>query len=153
MLTKPKYINNLLLMIQFEEEKVEDFACIQYFIQGFFSFKFEYETMFNNESLKKAFCNKEKRLLDSREFRSKFLNSLKTCKNQPYEHLYYKFILENCSLSVLLATKISEFKLLLKRYLKKLIYKWEEDCDFNDLKNFIKENILIFSLEILYRVL
>ena len=144
MLTKPKYINNLLLMIQFEEEKVEDFACIQYFIQGFFSFKFEYETMFNNESLKKAFCNKEKRLLDSREFRSKFLNSLKTCKNQPYEHLYYKFILENCSLSVLLATKISEFKLLLKRYLKKLIYKWEEDCDFNDLKNFIKENILIF---------
>ena len=84
------------------------------------------------------------KLYGQNNFLRKFKASIISSRDKPHESLYAKFILTNFPLKQVFINEISKFKILMKNYMKSLIYNWEKECDFSKLKKFINENIIIF---------
>ena len=153
--SKPKLTNILLSMLNKNK-----YITIIDFTRAFFSFKYDYEIIFNDENIinyfkfdyfcvifphKESFKSFKKHQFRIRnKFTQIFKASLKSAENQPYEYSFYKFILKNWNIKLLFSKEISTFNILMKRYLKKLIYEWNEECGFSELISFINENIFIF---------
>ena len=69
-------------------------------------------------------------------------------KGNPNEFTIYKFILKYSPFIkniFIFHREITHFKVLMKKYLIQLVFKWEEECNFSELSEFINKNILLFS--------
>ena len=143
--TKPKLTNILLSMLDKDCNKND-------FITTFFSFKYDYEIIFKDEKIinyfKKSYFEgnriKEKLFQVNDKFNKLFKQALLLAKNKSYEFAFCQFILKYFPLKKVFKAIISEFNILMKRFLNKLIYNWEEEIDFSKLIKFINDNMLIF---------
>ena len=149
MQSKPQFTNILLKMLN-----TNKFPNKLDYLTIFFSFNYDYEIIFTDENIINEFketffrkdINKKKylRLYGQNTFLKKFKASIISSRDKPHESLYAKFILTNFPLKQVFINEISKFKILMKNYMKSLIYNWEKECDFSELKKFINENIIIF---------
>ena len=147
MQSNPKLTNILLKMIN-----KKTFITKIEFLEIFFSFNYDYEIIFNDEvmikDIKETFFKgnklKDIYLEGPYNFLKIFKNSIISSRNKPHESSYYKFILKHFPLKQVFINQISLFNIIIKKYLNSLIYNWEKECDFSELKTFINENPLIF---------
>ena len=138
MKSKPKFITIFLQTYENEYNKYD-------FLTTFFSFSYDYEIIFKDEKIINYFKKINFNYFpDKQLFIKKFKQSLKIVKNKFYEFLFYKFVLKHFPLKIIFNTEISEFTILMERFIDKLTYNWEEECNFTEIIKFIDENILIF---------
>ena len=104
------------------------------FYYAFFSFNYDYETVFNDPKI----------IENIRDFLSKNKRTIFTTEVKDYVFPFYKFVLKNLYIGDIFAIEISKFNILMRRYLNKLLYHWEEESDFSDLVKYIKDYIPIF---------
>ena len=143
MQSKPNLMKILLYRV---DEK--DIRKTKDFLLTFYSFKYDYEIIFNDEKFHKI-LEENNQIFINKKYLFMFKNSLKSAKNKAYEYSYYNLILKHFPLQKIFKTEISEFYLLLNKYLNKLYYHWESECDFSDLNKFINDNIIIFCFLLL----
>ena len=115
------------------------------FLEIFFSFKYDFQKILTIKNLIPYFSNENKNELVFYE--KKLIKSLPLIKGNKDEFAIYKFILKyspNINNKFIFESTIRKLKLLMKMYFNKLIFRWEEDCEFSELCNFINDNILLF---------
>ena len=124
------------------------------FLELFFSLKYDFNKLLNtNKNLIPYFS--QKNIDEFKIYEKKLKEYLPLIKGNQFEFTIYKFILANSPFVIIKKFRESrnififenitnKFNILMKRYLFKLIFKWEEECDFLELSNLIKENILPF---------
>ena len=143
MQSQPKLMNILLYrVVNNDVRKTKDFLLT------FYSFKYNYEILFNDEKFIKI-IKENNEIFSNKKYLFMFKNSLKSAQNQAYEYSYYNLILKHFPLQKIFKKEISEFYILLKRYLNKLCYHWESECDFSELNKFINDNMIIFCFLLL----
>ena len=147
-LTEPKLIVYYIKDIILESKKSgpnEKKKSYNDFLEIFFSFKYDFQKILTIKNLIPYFSNENKNELVFYE--TKLIKSLPLIKGNKDEFAIYKFILKyspNINNKFIFESTIRKLKLLMKIYFNKLIFKWEEDCEFSELCNFINDNILLF---------
>ena len=137
-------------LISDKNEKKFNKDIINFFIELFFSFKYDFVYFVNNnkESLFNYFNQNKKYVI---QIYTKFLSkAMDDIKVKPFELFFYNFFL-NLSfyikdINVLsnITNFYSKLNILIRRYLISLILNWENPCEFKELSNLISNNILPF---------
>ena len=111
------------------------------YLDLFFSFKYD----LTNKNIIPYFPCKD--FNEFKLYEKRLKENLPLIKNHKNEFPIYKCILKYSphinKISIFNST-ISRFKLLMKKYLYQLLFKWNEDCDLYELADLINENILPF---------
>ena len=138
------YIKNIISNSQINNKNLKKKLYID-FLDIFFSFKFDFEKFALNKNIIYFFSNKSKE--EFKIYEKKLKNNLNAIKNNKNIISIYKFILKyspKLNNLYIFNYTVSIFSILIKKYLYQLLFKWNEDCDFKDLSNLIKENIVPF---------
>ena len=116
------------------------------FLEILFSFKYDFNKFIYIKNFIPFFTNRSKEEFIIYEKTIKKI--LPLIKGAPNEFEAYKFIFKYSPFInniFIFHYEIMEFKMLMKKYLNQLVFKWEEDCDFSELTIFINKNIFLFS--------
>ena len=111
------------------------------YLDLFFSFKYDFT---NEKNIPYCPC---KDFSELKLYEKKLKENLPLIKKYKYEFSIYKFILKfspHINETSIFNLTILRFKLLMKKYLNQLVFKWNEDCDFSELADLINEDILPF---------
>ena len=138
-------INEIILNSQRANKKVKKSLFIE-FLDLFFSFKYDLNRLLNIKSFIPFFTNKNKD--EFKIYENRLIENLPLIKGNPNEFTIYKFILKYSPFIkniFIFHREITHFKVLMKKYLIQLVFKWEEECNFSELSEFINKNILLFS--------
>ena len=142
-------------------QKIQKQRMFREFVELFLLFKYDFNELIKicKQSILNIF-SKDKKSFNSLNYKDYCIkyyipclkNKMGIIKDKPFEFSFYKFSLElfinTKDINVLSFshnyTFISELRTLLNKYLTQLFIKWEEQCDFSPLSNFIRENIFVF---------
>ena len=116
------------------------------FLDIFFTFKYDFDKLAANKSIISYFSN-NKCIEEINNYHKKLKENLSIINNDKNVFSIYKFILKyspHIKNIYIFNTNISRYKILMKKYLYLLLFKWNEDCDFKELSDLIKENIVPF---------
>ena len=115
------------------------------FLDLFFSFKYDFQKFISNKNINSYFSHKD--IDEFRLYEKKLKENLPFIKGHQYEFSIYNYILKyspHINNIFIFNYTIARFKILMKKYYYQLVLRWNEDCDFSELANLIKENILPF---------
>jgi hypothetical protein len=123
-------INEIILNSQRANKKVKKSLFIE-FLDLFFSFKYDLNRLLNIKSFIPFFTNKNKD--EFKIYENRLIENLPLIKGNPNEFTIYKFILKYSPFIkniFIFHREITHFKVLMKKYLIQLVFKWEEECNF-----------------------
>ena len=147
-LSKPKltsyYIKDIISKSQKANKKLR-VKLYSEFLNIFFSFKYDFEKFASNKNMISYFSNKSKE--EFAIYEKKLNDNLSNIKENKNVLSIFKFILKyspHKNNAYIFKNIFSKFKILMRKYFNQLLFKWNEDCDFKELSELIKENIVPF---------
>ena len=138
-------IKDIIFNSQKANKKVKKKLYID-FLDLFFSFKYDFNKLINIKNFIPYFSNKNKD--EFRIYENKLKENLPLIRGNQNEFEVYKFILKYSPIIknlFIFHREVNRFKVLMKKYLNQLVFKWEEDYNFSELSSIINKNILLFS--------
>ena len=138
------YIKDLISISQNANKKVKIILYTN-FLDIFFSFKYDFEKLSSDKNIIAYFSNKN--FKEFKIYEKKLKENLSVINNNENSLSIYKFILKfshHINGNFIFNYIIIKFNFFMKKYLYQLLYKWNDDYNFNDLSELIKENIVPF---------